>query len=225
MKSGFLFTHICRVLAIGLLSLMFLVGCSASYGKKVMEASAAAPTSIGSRLLIKKARLKLEVANLSEASENIQVLVKNFGGVMLSVHSYDADSVYLDVSIPHDQLELVIANIIPLGTVKSQDISSEDVTEEMIDIDAKLKNLHVLRDRFRSLLNQAKKVDEILSIESELARIQTQIDQIEGRKKSLNSQITYSSLNISLEKKTIYGPLGYLTKGIYWGIKKLFILK
>jgi hypothetical protein len=65
--------------------------------------------------------------------------------------------------------------------------------------------------------------DDILKIERELNRTQSEIDRLEGRMKYLNSQVNYASIELSAEKQTTYGPLGYFFMGIWWGVEKLFI--
>ncbi|MCX4026154.1 DUF4349 domain-containing protein [Spartinivicinus marinus] len=102
---------------------------------------------------------------------------------------------------------------------------SEDVTEEIIDIEAKITNLSALRVKFITLLNQATEVSDILKIEKELNRIQTELDSIEARRKTLKNQVAFSKINIALNQETIYGPLGYLGKGFIWVVGKLFVIK
>lgn len=104
-------------------------------------------------------------------------------------------------------------------------VSSRDVTEEVTDIDARLKNLRDLRGRFREVLSKAEKIEDILNIERELARIQTEIDAIEGRRESLLGSVNESKIDLELNQKTLLGPLGYLGRGIIWTISKLFVIK
>ncbi len=99
------------------------------------------------------------------------------------------------------------------------------MTEEIVDIDARLKNLFSLRDRFRALLEKGIEISEILEIEKELSRIQTEIDAIEGRRKLLKHQAALSSIDITIQQEVIYGPLGYGGKALYWLFEKLFIIQ
>src|SRR5690606_16016714 len=99
--------------------------------------------------------------------------------------------------------------------------SAVDVTDEMIDVEARLKNLYVLRDRFRALLDKAVKVSEILEIERELSRIQSDIDSVEGRISKIKGQVKYSEVHLLIEQKTVYGPIGYIGYGLYWLVTKL----
>ena len=82
-----------------------------------------------------------------------------------------------------------------------------------------------MRNRLKQLLNNAENVSDILQIEKELTRIQSEIDSMEGLIKTLGNNVDYAIITIQLELKTILGPLGYIAKGIGWVIKKLFIIR
>jgi hypothetical protein len=117
------------------------------------------------------------------------------------------------------------------GTVQRRHVKGEDVTEQYVDVETRLKNNLALRDRFRDLLAKAKDVKEILLIEAELNRIQSEIDSMEARMRVLKDQIQMSTIRVSLEQQvppkpaTIYGPLGYLYKGAEWFVVKLFVIR
>jgi hypothetical protein len=50
-------------------------------------------------------------------------------------------------------------------------------------------------------------------------------DSMEGRIKALKGQVDYATVTLSLNRKPILGPLGYLFKGIWWGVEKLFVIR
>jgi hypothetical protein len=205
---------------------MALVGCASS-GKSMAPTDTASYRSKPTvqRLIIKSASLTLEVSDPTQVATQIKAIIDRESGLIDSSRDYNDESVSMDTKIPADKLESVVNEISGLGKVVARSINAKDVTEEMVDIDARLKNLYVLRDKFRALLDKAKSVEDVLSIESELSRVQSEIDSIEGRQKSLRNQIAYSKLDIRINKKTRYGPLGYFFKGIYWGVKKLFVFE
>jgi chromosome segregation ATPase len=101
----------------------------------------------------------------------------------------------------------------------------KDVTEQYIDVQARLKNKYVLRDRLKQILEKAVTVQDVLAVETELNRVQSDIDSMEGQIKSLQGQVQYATLDLDLKRKQILGPLGYVFKGIWWGVEKLFIIR
>lgn len=112
-----------------------------------------------------------------------------------------------------------------VGKITSRQISVEDVTDEWIDLQAKIKNLRSLRDRLRRLLDRANNVKEVLAVEKELNRVQSELDSLEGRMKAMQRNVSYSKITINLRQKSIPGPLGSITKGTWWGVKKLFVIR
>ncbi len=84
----------------------------------------------------------------------------------------------------------------------SRNVDLLDVTEEYIDIDARIKTKKELEDRYKELLKQATKVDEILNIEKEIGQLRTEIESVEGRMKYLKDRISFSTLTVTYYQKT-----------------------
>ena|SRR5690606_7466277 len=205
------------------IALLMLLGCSATPEATGYSATAHAIES--DRYVIRSASVSLEVKNVDVASDAIVGYVTELGGyVDRNIRSND-ESVSISARVPESKLNGFLDALPDYGNVKSKKVSVTDVTEEMVDIDARLTNLRALRERFRKLLDRADKVSDVLEIERELSRIQTEIDAIEGRRTRLMGQISYSEVSIYLEQETIYGPLGYIGIGVYWVIEKLFVIK
>ena len=167
------------------------------------------------RMLLKSASLGLEVdeEEIEATSAKASALVSSY---------------YLDFRVPSDRLDKTLASLEELGEPVSRSAQVVDVTNQAIDLDAKITNLRGLRDRMRALLDRASKIDEILKIERELNRIQTQLDSLEGQRKRLTRDVAMSSLGLRLdpaESEMILGPLGYVGAGAWWLIEKLFIIR
>ncbi len=177
------------------------------------------------RMLIWKAYLSLEVDDVKETSGKIASLAEKSGGYVESKSESGEESAELTLRIPMQQFRGAIASLETLGTVERRSIQGEDVTEQYIDVEARLKNKIALRDRLKQLLEKATDVKDILAIEAELNRVQSDIDSMEGRIKSLKGQVDQATVHVSLKRKPILGPLGYLFKGLWWGIQKLFVIR
>lgn len=177
------------------------------------------------RMLIWKASLGLEVTDVKGVINKITALTDQNGGYIESKSESAEEGADLRLRIPVQKFKQMIGSLESLGTVNSRSIHGEDVTEQYIDVEARLKNKIVLRDRLKQLLDKAKDVKDILSIESELSRVQGDIDSMEGKIKSLKGQVDLATLDVSLKRKPILGPLGYIFKGLWWGVKKLFVIR
>ncbi len=177
------------------------------------------------RMLVWEARLDIEVWNISNAVSAATALVEQQGGYVEGKSDGGETSASLTLRIPAKTFRSAVTNLETLGGLTYRSVSSDDVTEQYIDIEARLANKLVLRDRLKQLLEKATEVKDLLAIETELNRVQADIDSMEGRIKALKGQVEFAKVTLYLERKPILGPLGYLFKGLWWGIEKLFVLR
>jgi hypothetical protein len=232
-------THFSRWGSVALaLCLSLLVGCSSRGGD--VGGAAAEPASAGyspsqgstsGRLLVWTANFSLEVAELGKAAEQLSARMVVLGGYVEEKSDNGSQSQSFVYRVPKDAFNTALGDVERSGTVLSRHVKGEDVTEQYVDVETRLKNNLALRDRFRDLLAKAKDVKDILLIEAELNRIQSEIDSMEARMRVLKDQIQMSTIRVSLYQQvppkpaTIYGPLGYLYKGAEWFVVKLFIIR
>lgn len=167
----------------------------------------------------------VEVKEIEPAMKDVELIVKKSGGHVQSQSVREEEHAYLVLQVPPDRLLPTLDALASLGKEEHRSISSEDVTEKYIDTEARLKNAITLRDRLKALLNQAKGVKDILEIEKELARVQGDIDSMEGRLKKLKEQVDYAVVDLTLNRRKILGPLGYVVYGVAWLIEKLFVIQ
>lgn len=177
------------------------------------------------RMLVWKAYLNLEVWSISNAVSEATALAERAGGYVEGNSDHGASSATVTLRIPGKAFADSVKSLEALGEVTSRSVSGEDVTEQYIDVDARLKNKVVLRDRLQQLLDKATDVKDILAIETELNRVQSDIDSMEGRIRALKGQVDYATVVLSLDRKPILGPLGYVFKGLFWGVGKLFVIR
>ena len=175
------------------------------------------------RKLIKRSWLTLSVKDLAQAEKQAKTIIEQQSGYIQNTQGEQGKSFNLSIRVPQEHYDVALAELRKVGEIKSENENVQDVTTEFIDNKARLTNLYKLRDRIQLLLNRADKIDDILKIERELNRTQSEIDRLEGRMKYLNSQVNYASIELSAEKQATYGPLGYFFMGIWWGVEKLFI--
>jgi hypothetical protein len=82
-----------------------------------------------------------------------------------------------------------------------------------------------LRDRLRALLDSAKSVKDVLAIEKELGRVQADIDSMQAQLKTLKGKVDLASVTVSIKRRRILGPIGYVLKGAWWAVEKLFVIQ
>ena len=118
------------------------------------------------RMRLKSASLGLEVdeKEIEATSAKASALVSGAGGTTERSTRNPDGSYYLDFRVPSDRLDHTLASLEKLGEPVSRSAQVVDVTNQAIDLDAKITNLHGLRDRMRALLDRASKIDEILKL-------------------------------------------------------------
>lgn len=218
------------VLSLALIVLVaMLSGCATTYREASGDAMAAVPhtesAEQSSRMLIKRAWLLLEVSNVTDAVSRVTDIAKQSGGYVESSSDSGGESAHVTLRVPGGSLTSTMASLESIGKMTSRSISSEDVTEQYVDLDARLKTMVALRDRLRALLDKAHDVKDVLAIEKELSRVQADIDSMQARLKALKGKVELASVSISIKRRRILGPLGYVLKGAWWTVEKLFVIQ
>ena len=110
---------------------------------------------------------------------------------------------FLTARIPAENLDRYMESISSVtGRITQREISTQDVTEQYTDIRARLDNAIVKRDRLRELLHQAENISDLLQIEYSLSEAQSTVDYLTGRINSLDTDISYSTVSITLNEET-----------------------
>jgi hypothetical protein len=214
-----------RTLAPALL-LLPLLGCASAGGD---ESSVAADRTksgaVSDRLLVKTAELRVAVEAVATAADSASALAQGMGGYVAGSSVAGEASAHLDLRVPAARLDEALDALAALGEERARSVAASDVTAEVSDLEA---NQRALRDRLRALLARAQKVEEVLEVERELTRLQTEIDGGEARLTHLRTGVALSALGLELERRKkprILGPLGYLFVGTKWFVTKLFVIR
>ena len=184
-----------------------------------------APLTMPKRMVAMRADVSLEVDDINNAKEQLLSLVENVSGHIENARLSEGGYYHASIKVPSDKLMPTLEAIDKLGERTSQSIDRRDITKRFINMKERLKNLKLFRDKMKSLLSQTTKIEDILQVERELNRVQTEIDMIESQMKNMQSSVDMSPIDVSLKEKTVYGPLGYVGNGLWWVVKKLFVIK
>lgn len=157
--------------------------------------------------LIKESFLSFETSNLDKTYNSILSFVNTNGGFIQNDNankSYDRQARSLIIRIPTNNFQKTIDSITTIvDYFDTKRISLKDVTEEFIDLEARLKAKLELEKRYLELLSKAKDVKEMLDIERELSHIREEIEAKQGRLKYLNDKVSLSTLNIEFYKISV----------------------
>jgi hypothetical protein len=154
------------------------------------------------RKLIKNGEVEFESEKLTETRKNIFKTIKKFNGYSSSDNEYKNSneiSNSITIRVPSENFDNLLSEI-TVGVTKfdRKEITIKDVTVEFLDIEARLKTKKELEDRYLEILKKANTVTEILEVEKQIGELRSEIESIEGRLKFLNSQISFSTLNVRI---------------------------
>jgi hypothetical protein len=161
--------------------------------EKVLNAAAEAgepPPLTENRKIVYTAGLTLIVPDVTHAMETAVNMAKEMGGYL-----YRQSGNRVVFRIPAERFESAVNRFSGLGSVADKTITATDVTERYMDLDARLKNARILAERLRKLLANAA-IKEAIEIERELARVQAEIDRLEGQLRLLKTQIAYATISL-----------------------------
>ncbi|MES1184170.1 MAG: DUF4349 domain-containing protein [Myxococcales bacterium] len=171
------------------------------------DAAKAASLPKTSRKVIRNAELTIEVASPAAAESKVSSLVEGLGGyIASSERQVVADEgersqarVTLSLRVPAARMDEALREIKRLGGgAETEKIGSEDVTDEYIDVDARITNQRRLEQQLAGILAQANTVDSALKVHHELTDVRTEIDRLEGRKRFLDNETSLAKISLSL---------------------------
>ena len=179
------------------------------------NASGAAQTPAGQqdlqRLVIKTADLSLQVDSARDAEAALRTLVGQLGGYVVKVETSGTDeqmSSRVTFRVPANRFDQALSGVQGLAKkVLARTVSGDDVTEEFIDLDSRLKNLEATRDRLQSFLDKATTVEDALKVNQSLSDLQGQIEQIKGRRQFLQQSAALSTISVSLSPVPAVAPI------------------
>lgn len=176
---------------------------------KQAEQSETSPVGID-RKIIRNAELNLESDSPEESQKKITSIAESKGGFVVEsqqssndVRSTTRDIVVMTVRVPAAKFNEALDEIRNAAKrVIVETVKGEDVTEEFIDIEARLRAKKALELQFMEIMKRANTVDDALSVQSQLAEVRGEIEKIEGRKRFLENRASLSTIKIRLQTPT-----------------------
>jgi hypothetical protein len=181
-------------------------------GTRVDPAVVSAQTQ--SEHIARNAMLALKVKAIGNAAASVRAISATHGGMVLSenIGSTSGEIVPLDdptrvtattygeitISVPADRLDRALTDLSEVGTVIRRETSSENVHDEYVDTESRVKTMQASVNRVRALMSQATDIAQIVALESELSRRQADLEALESQLASLKDRVAHSPVRISL---------------------------
>jgi len=200
------------------------VGYAAGYGGSPIQHTTllAAPTQRlpqQKQLLVKKGSLRFGVKGYAEARHRIGSTVEKRNGYVSSERETKTEyrlSNEMTIRAPADQFDSLVSELAnEAKRLDEKQVRVEDVTEEFVDLEARLHARKQVENRYLDILDKANTVKDILEVEQKLGAVREDIEASEGRLKYLSHQVAYSTVDLSFYEDKVVFPkarVGFATR-------------
>ncbi len=209
---------------IPMLMLMLIAACSRQEGAaKLTQSNADAPVTaaeasrapVAPRMIVRTADVRIVVADTSKTVEAVTRSVESAGGYVSGSQIWREGELLrakLTVRVPADKLTSTLASIrAHAKRVENETISSEDVSQEFVDLESQVRNLEATEAELLELLKVArvnsKKATDVLEVHNHLTVIRGQIEQARGRMRYLSQVTSMSSIALDIVPDAIAQPV------------------
>ena len=179
------------------------------------------------RKIIRNAELALELDAPAEAQRRLASLAESHGGYVVTAESHQQDArgegappiVSVEMRVPAPRFDAAVAEVRALGgRVRQEKIAGRDVTEEYIDLEARLRAQRALEAQFLEIMKRAGNVAEALEVQRALGNVRDEIERVEGRRRFLENQSSLSTIKVVLQTPA---PLvSKQTSGFFAGLRR-----
>ncbi len=172
------------------------------------DAAQNAPAAV-ERKIIRNAALTVEADSPAETVRRVASIAESRGGFVVTSESRQQggaqggrpyEVVTVELRVPAAQFDAVVGEIRGAGgRVVGEKITGQDVTEEYIDLEARIRTQRALEAQFLEIMKGARQVSDALQVQRELANVRTEIERLEGRRRFLENQTSLSTIKVTLQ--------------------------
>jgi hypothetical protein len=171
--------------------------------------TAAAAAEAADRKIIRNANLTMEVNSTAEAQQRVTAVAESHGGFVVTSESRQREAaepaqrtldIKLVVRVPAARFGTALEQIRGLANnLREENVAGQDVTEEFIDLEARIKTQRALEVQFLEIMKQARTVADAMEVQRQISGVRTDIEKLEGRKRFLENRASLSTITVNLE--------------------------
>ena len=157
-------------------------------------------------MLIRRGDVMIRVDSIEPAMAALRRLAASLGGsvgnVSITAGDFEVRSATLELRIPSPRFDDAMGGLAPVGQVQQSSVTAEDVGEEFTDVSARVKNAQRLETRLVDLLaTRTGKLEDVLAVERELARVREEVERYQGRLRFLGARVETSTISVTVSEK------------------------
>jgi hypothetical protein len=178
--------------------------------------------------IIKTADLRVELTDYNGFNNKVHQSVKNFGAYVAQEQQLQSEgqlSNEVMLKVPVDQFENLLnflGAIDPKAKILDKQITSEDVSTQIVDTKSRLETKKRLRDKYFELMNQSKKMDDVIRVQNEISTITEDIEAASSRVEYLSHQSAYSTINLKYYQVVDAAKVDDTTPGFFTNFVQAF---
>lgn len=172
------------------------------------------------RIVIKNANLSIVVTDPAVSMDAISKMASGMGGFVVNSNIYktttssglEVPTANITIRVPVDQLDAALGQIKamvddPAVDILSEDVSGQDVTSEVTDLESRLRNLQAAETQLLEIMDNATKTEDVISVFRELTSVRGEIEVIQGQIKYYRESASLSAINVYLQAKAAVEPI------------------
>lgn len=154
---------------------------------------------------IKNAFLTMNSENIDESIVRLESLASKYNGALdqrdVSFLNNTRKVATIKVRIPSESFEDSLREIKSIARVTQESVTTQDVTQEFVDLQAQLRNKQAQEEQIREFFDRAEDVKDLLAIEQSLSRVRGEIEVLEGRLNYLESKTSFSFISLTITEE------------------------
>ncbi len=183
----------------------------AAYVTAGVDAAAAANIASTERMVVRTASLDLIVPDTEKAVADIQAMARELGGYVVSLEAYqyqEGRQATVTFRVPSDALDTALQRLRAMATtVRRESVSGQDVTDQYVDLQSRLRHLEAKEKQLLEFLDRAEDTEAVLAVYEHLSQTQAEIEQVKGRMQYLENQAALATITVSLTPDVMAQPL------------------
>ncbi|HEY9748438.1 MAG TPA: DUF4349 domain-containing protein [Allocoleopsis sp.] len=181
-------------------------GAEAAPGQAIAAVPQARPQ------LIKRAELSLVVKSIDASLKSVAAIAQREQGDVVGLQDQKPQdnsmrhTASMQIQVPQARLEATLEALAELGNVQSRAITVEDVSNQLVDFQSRLRNLRRSEEMLLKIMERSGSMNDVLRVTQELSNVRQAIEQTDGQLKSLQGQVAFSTISLSLAEPIAASP-------------------